>query len=208
MNTTVAIVEDNAELRDSIARYMAGAPGFECLGAYPTAEEALEGIPRQVPQVVLMDINLPRMSGIECVAKLKVLLPKLQIVMLTVYEDTDQVFQALAAGACGYLVKRASPDELLEAIHEVCRGGAPMSSHIARKVVQSFQAPGRSSQEVEKLSQREQEVLALLAKGHAYKQIADKMGVSLDTVRTYIRRIYDKLHVCSRVEAVVKYFNK
>ena len=208
MNIAISIVEDDAELRDSMARYFAGAGQIRFVGAYGTAEEALEGIPRQPPDVVLMDINLPRMSGIQCVAQLKTLLPKLHVVMLTVYEDTDQVYQALAAGACGYLVKSASPGQILEAVKEVFRGGAPMSSHIARKVVQSFQAAPRSPQETENLSPREQEVLNWLAKGYAYKQIADTMGLSLDTVRTYIRRIYEKLHVRTRTEAVVKFLRR
>jgi DNA-binding NarL/FixJ family response regulator len=205
---TVSIVEDDMDLRESISRYIAGSDGFNCIGAYPDGEQALLDIPKNPPNVVLMDINLPQMSGIECVARLKVILPKLQVVMLTVFEDTDQVYQALSAGACGYLVKRASPVQLLDAIREVCRGGAPMSSHIARKVVQSFQPQRPAPPNAESLSQREQEVLGWLAKGHAYKQIADEMNISLDTVRTYIRRIYEKLHVRSRVEAVVKYFNK
>ncbi len=208
MNIAISIVEDDDALRDSMARYFTGTGETRCLGTYGTAEEALVAIPKNPPDVVLMDINLPRMSGIQCVAELKQHLPKLQIVMLTVYEDTDQVYQALAAGACGYLVKRATPEEILSAVKEVFRGGAPMSSHIARKVVQSFQTAAKSSQETSNLSQREQEVLNWLAKGHSYKQIADTMNLSLDTVRTYIRRIYEKLHVRSRTEAVVKFLKR
>lgn len=208
MNITISIVEDDEALRESMIRYFTGTGEIRCLGSYGTAEEALQAIPQNPPDVVLMDINLPQMSGIQCVAQLKLLLPKLQVVMLTVYEDTDQVYQALAAGACGYLVKRASPEEILSAVKEVFQGGAPMSSHIARKVVQSFQSPPKSNQETGTLSHREQEVLNWLARGYSYKQIADTMSLSLDTVRTYIRRIYDKLHVRTRTEAVVKFLQR
>ncbi len=205
MDTTVCIVEDSFELSDSVVKYIDGTPGFRCLGAYGSAEQALSEIPRQRPQIVLMDINLPRMSGIECVERLKEVVPHIQIVMLTVYEDSDQVFQALAAGACGYLIKSTPPAKLMEALEEVIRGGSPMSSHIARKVVQSFKVPSRLVLPGETLSQREQEVLEYLSKGWPYKQIATSMSISMDTVRTYIRRIYEKLHVNSRTEAVVKY---
>jgi len=208
VETSVSIVEDNAELRESIARWLSGAKGIRLLSAYPTAEEALEHLPHDHPQVVLMDINLPRMSGIECVRRLKTVAPGILVVMLTVYEDSQQIFQALTAGACGYLVKRVAPDELLEAIQEVHRGGSPMSSHIARKVVQSFQQIAGHAAGTEGLSHREAEVLDYLAKGCTYKQIADELRISMETVRTYIRRIYEKLHVRSRTEAVVKYLGK
>jgi DNA-binding NarL/FixJ family response regulator len=159
MNITVALVEDDSDLRDSIVRYVGGTPGFACVGAFGNAEEALLKIPKLLPNVVLMDINLPGMSGIQGAARLKVIAPSVPIVMLTVYEDSNQVFQALAAGACGYLVKSASPEKLLEAIREVRGGGSPMSSHIARKVVESFQSLGVSAQNAENLSAREQQVL-------------------------------------------------
>jgi DNA-binding NarL/FixJ family response regulator len=204
MEINVCIVEDSLELSESVVTYIDGTAGFHCLGAYPTAEEALLDIPRKKPHIVLMDINLPRMSGIQCVERLKEIVPEVHVVMLTVYEDSDQVFQALAAGACGYLLKSTPPDKLIEALQEVIRGGSPMSSHIARKVVQSFKVPSRIVA-TQALSQREQQVLEFLAKGWPYKQIATSMEISMDTVRTYIRRVYEKLHVNSRTEAVVKY---
>jgi DNA-binding NarL/FixJ family response regulator len=208
MTISVSIIEDDAELRESIVRYIGGAPGFGCVSAYATAEEGLERLPHDRPAVVLMDINLPQMSGIACVRRLKELAPSILVVMLTVYEDSEQIFQALAAGACGYLVKRVEPARLLEAIQEVHRGGSPMSSHIARKVVQSFQGTGPRLQAEEKLSHREQEVLSLLVKGYAYKQIAEQMSISMDTVRTYIRRIYEKLQVHSRTEVMTRLLRK
>ena len=208
MEITVSIVEDDQELRDSIARYLSGAKGFRLLSTHSSAEAALEKLPGHHPDVVLMDINLPRKSGIECVRELKNVAPSILVVMLTVYEDSQQIFQALAAGACGYLVKRVAPEEVLEAIKEVHRGGSPMSSHIARKVVQSFQEAQRLGKPVGSLSPREQVVLEYLTKGRAYKEIADEMSISIETVRTYIRRIYEKLHVRSRTEAVVKYLKK
>jgi DNA-binding NarL/FixJ family response regulator len=205
MPIAICIVEDDVELSTSVARYLDGAPGFRCAGAFASGEEALEQIPKKQPAVVLMDINLPGMSGIECVRQLRTLMPTLQVIMLTVYEDTDQVFQSLAAGAAGYLVKSIKPSHLLEAIRDVHGGGSPMTSHIARKVVQAFQQPGRAEPGDEHLSPREQQVLELLAKGAPYKQIAENMGIGIETIRTYIRRIYEKLHVHSRIEAVVRY---
>lgn len=202
---TICLVEDDVALGESVARYLDGVPGFRCLGAYASGEEALVQIPLQQPAVVLMDINLPGISGIECVKQLRTVMPALLVIMLTVYEDTDQVFKSLAVGAVGYLVKSARPSLLLDAIREVHQGGSPMSSHIARKVVQAFQPPERAQPPAERFSPREQQVLELLAKGDPYKQIADSMGISIETIRTYIRRIYEKLHVHSRIEAVVKY---
>lgn len=205
MAITVSIVEDQAGLRQSIAEYVNGAAGYRCVSAYASAEEALKGLPQDGPQVVLMDINLGGMSGIECVRKLRELAPTMQILMLTVYEDSELIFKALAAGASGYLLKRSPPPQLLEAIADVVVGGSPMSSAIARKVVQSFQTPRRQTEEHAALSPREREVVEALARGDAYKQIADRLGISIPTVRTYIRRIYDKLHVHTRTEAVAKY---
>jgi RNA polymerase sigma factor (sigma-70 family) len=202
---TVSIVEDDARVRESLAGLISRAPGFECVSDYPTAEAALIGIPKVKPEVVLMDINLPGMSGIDCVRKLKSVEPSCQIVMLTVYENTEQIFKALANGASGYLLKATAPEELLVAIQEVHRGGSPMTSHIARKVVQSFQQSSASTKATENLSPREQEVLELLAKGFLYKEIADQLHISFETVHTYIRRIYEKLQVRSRTEAVAKY---
>ena len=203
----ICIVEDDLELSKSVVRYLDGAPGFRCLGAFASGEEALEFIPQQQPAVVLMDINLPGMSGIECVRQLRVSMPALQVIMLTVYEDTDQVFQSLAAGAVGYLVKSTKPSHILEAIRDVQTGGSPMSSHIARKVVQAFRPAAQAEATGKHLTPREQQVLELLAKGAPYKQIGDAMGIGIETIRTYIRRIYEKLHVHSRIEAVMKYMD-
>jgi len=200
----VSIVEDNAQFRSTLGNVINRSEGFKCIGQYGSAEEALEEIPKNVPDVVLMDINLPGMNGVECVARLKKLCPDTQIVMLTVYEDTDNIFNALKAGATGYLLKRTTREELLEAIRDVYRGGSPMTTHIARKVVQSFQKM-ESSSPTEALTAREQEVLECLAKGFLYKEIADKLGISYETVRTHIRRIYEKLQVRSRTEAVAKF---
>src|SRR5947209_4365991 len=184
MPITVSIVEDNDQLRGTLARVISRAEGFRCLSQYGNAEAALEALPRDPPQVVLMDINLPGMNGVECVRKLKQLLPATLVVMLTVYEDTENIFNALAAGASGYLLKRTTSAELLAAIRDVQKGGSPMTTHIARKVVQSFQKAGQSSQATENLSQREQEVLDCLSQGFLYKEIADKLSISYATVHT------------------------
>ena len=205
MAITVSIVEDDARVRESLAGLISRAPGFQCISHYPTGEDALAEIPKKKPEVVLMDINLPGMSGIECVRKLKAVEPSCQIVMLTVYENTEQIFKALSNGASGYLLKATPPEELLSAIQDVHRGGSPMTSHIARKVVQSFQQSPTSAKATENLSPREQEVLELLAKGFLYKEIADQLHISFETVHTYIRRIYEKLQVRSRTEAVAKF---
>jgi DNA-binding NarL/FixJ family response regulator len=204
----VSIVEDDAKLRATLARYLTGQPGFHCASTYPNAEAALADIPQVRPDVVLMDINLPGMSGIECVARLRAAMPALKILMLTVFEESEQVFKALSAGAFGYLVKSHRPAKIVEAIREVHAGGSPMSGHIARKVVQSFQAQAARSAETDALSAREMEVLQGLSKGETYKQIAADLNISLGTVRTYIQRIYEKLHVHSHAEAVMKYARK
>lgn len=201
----VSIVDDEAELRENIGGYVDSAKGFRCVSVYDSAEEAIQHLPKEKPDVILMDINLGGLSGIECVRQIKPLMPHTQIVMLTVFEDTEKIFSALAAGASGYLLKRLAPAKLLEAIREVHEGGSPMSAPIARKVVQSMQSPPSRPDEVTELSPREREVLDGLAEGQAYKQIAEKLGVSIHTVRNYIRRIYEKLHVCSCGEAVAKY---
>lgn len=174
------------------------------MGAYADGETALADIPLKKPEVVLMDINLPGMSGIDCVRRLKASFPSVQIIMLTVYDEVGQLFNSLMAGACGYLLKRAPSDKLLEAIKEARLGGAPMTRKIARKVVQYFQQMGIAQSETACLSKREQETLALLAEGFRYKEIADKMGISFNTVREYVHSIYEKLHVTSRTEAVMK----
>jgi DNA-binding NarL/FixJ family response regulator len=207
MSVAVSIVEDDAPARNILADWLHRAPGFRCAGRYASAEAALAALPAEKPGVVLMDINLPGISGIECVRQLKPLLPNTQFVMLTVYEDADHIFNALAAGACGYLLKRVSRGELLAALKDVHAGGSPMSSNIARKVVQSFQRPVQQVSEAMELSPREREVLELLARGYLYKEIADLLQISGPTVNTYIRRIYEKLHVRSRSQAVAKFTN-
>ena len=205
----VSIVDDQADLRENIAGYVNAAKGFRCVSVYSSAEEALAHLPQDKPDVVLMDINLGGLSGIECVRQLKPQMPATQVVMFTVFDDTDKIFSALAAGASGYLLKRMAPAKLLEAIREVHEGGSPMSAPIARKVVLSLQpALRRGGDDTTALSPREREVLGGLAEGQAYKQIADKLGVSIHTVRNYIRRIYEKLHVCSRTEAVAKFMRQ
>lgn len=208
MAILVSIVEDNEQLRATLARVLNRADGFKCVSHYGDAESALQGLPKDRPEVVLMDINLPGMNGVECVRLLKQSAPDIQIVMLTVYEDTENIFNALAAGANGYLLKRTKSAELLESIREVRQGGSPMTTHIARKVVQSFQKTGPSPQPAENLSQREQEVLDCLSQGFLYKEIAEKLGISYETVHTYIRRIYEKLQVRTRTEAVAKFLKR
>ena len=209
MPTTISIVEDNDKLRGTLAKVIDRAEGFKCVSDYGSAEDALANLPVVKPNVVLMDINLPGMNGVECVRKLKVLLPQTQVMMLTVYEDTDNIFAALAAGASGYMLKRTPAKELIEAIHEVLRGGSPMTTHIARKVVLSFQktaeVSAKTAGELSELSEREQQVLDLLAQGLIYKEIAEKLEISYETVHTYIRRIYEKLQVRTRTEAVAKF---
>jgi DNA-binding NarL/FixJ family response regulator len=205
---TVSIVDDEADLREHIAGYLAAAGNIRCKSAYASAEEALQHLPQDKPDVVLMDINLGEMDGIECVRRLTARVPDARVLMLTVFEDTDQIFSALSAGASGYLLKRVSPKKLIEAIEEVCEGGSPMSAPIARKVVQSFKATSARGDNSAELSEREHAVLTGLAGGLAYKQIADQLNISIHTVRNYIRRIYEKLHVRSRTEAVAKFLRK
>ena len=208
MAIKVSLVEDSDQLRGTMARVVGRADGFECVSQYGNAEDAIEGLPKERPNVVLMDINLPGMNGVECVRKLKQALPETQVIMLTAYEDTENIFASLAAGASGYLLKRSSSAEILQAIKDVLKGGSPMSTHIARKVVQSFQRSGASQQATENLSQREQEVLDLLSQGLIYKEIAEKLGISYETVHTYVRRIYEKLQVRTRTEAVAKFLRR
>lgn len=202
---TLAIVEDDASAREILANWIRAAEGFCCVGVYGDAETALVAILAKKPAVVLMDINLPALSGIECVRRLKPQLPNTQFVMLTVYEDADHIFKALTCGASGYLLKRVPRAGLLAALKDVHAGGSPMSSNIARKIVQSFQQFNFSPSESENLSPREHEVLELLARGHLYKEIADSLHISLPTVNTHVRRIYEKLHVRSRSQAIAKF---
>jgi len=208
MPISVSIVEDNEKLRSTLARVINRADGFRCVSDYGNAEDALKNLPQIRPDVVLMDINLPGMNGVECVRQLKQLLPQTQVMMLTVYEDTENIFNALTAGANGYMLKRTSSKELLEAIHEVHRGGSPMTMHIARKVVQSLQQTAGTANPTENLSEREQQVLDQLRQLLMYKEIAEKLGISYETVHTYIRRIYEKLQVRTRTEAVAKFLKR
>ena len=206
---TISIVDDKAELCERIKAFLSSKPGFKCISTYTSQEEAVQRLPLDKPDVVLMDINLGEGdSGIECVQRLKPHMPQSQFLMLTVFEDTDKIFAALTNGASGYLLKRMPPAKLVEAIGEVMDGGSPMSAPIARKVVQLLKripAPGEAQME---LAPRERELLDHLAAGRPYKQIADQMGITIHTVRTYIRRIYEKLRVQSRTEAVAKYLKQ
>jgi len=208
MAISVSIVEDSRGTRESLSELLKRSPGLRCLGAYANGEQALREMPQLIPDVVLMDINLPGMSGIECVARLKEKAPQTQVLMLTTYEEGDLIFESLRAGASGYLLKNMPPSELVHAVEQVHAGGSPMSMHIARKVVSHFQRIKQPSSEMEKLTKREQEILALLAKGFLYKEIADQLGISLSTVRAHLHTVYEKLHVQSRTEAVVKYLGE
>lgn len=208
MSIAVSIVEDDPQVRSSLAKLIDSSPGYRCVSRHGSAENALEEIPKIKPDVTLMDINLPGINGVECVRRLKPQLPGTQIIMLTVYQNTEHIFNALAAGATGYMLKQTPPTELLTAIKEVNGGGSPMSSHIARKIVQSFQQSPSAAAEAESLSPREAEVLDLLAKGFLYKEIAEQMKVSYATVHTHIRHVYEKLHVRSRTEAVAKHLGQ
>jgi DNA-binding NarL/FixJ family response regulator len=205
--TRIAIVEDNRVIRESLMEFVKTDQECECVYDCATAKEALKEIPKLKVDIALMDIQLPDISGIECTARLKQLIPSIQIIMVTVYEDTERIFKALRAGACGYLLKRCTPDELISAIREVRKGGAPMSREIARKVIVSFQEPANTASEVEDLSPREREILELLAAGFPNKQIAARVGLTDGTVRWHLRHVYHKLHVRSRTEATLKFLS-
>lgn len=205
MSVTVSIIEDDVPAREIIAGWIRRADGFRSVSEHGSAESAMSSLPKEKPGVVLVDINLPGVNGIECVRRLKPILPDTQFVMLTVYEDANHIFNALAVGASGYLLKQTPRNDLLAALKEVHAGGSPMSSNIARKIVQSFRRRETETTESEDLSPREREVLELLARGYLYKEIADAIGIGVSTVNTYIRRIYEKLHVRSRAQAVAKY---
>jgi DNA-binding NarL/FixJ family response regulator len=207
MPIRVAIVDDDDGIRAKLGRAVDRFGVCSCVGQFSSAEQAVAHLPAAAPEVVLMDINLPGMNGIECVRQIKPAHPEIEFVMLTVYEDTESVFNALAAGASGYLLKLATRPELLEAIQRVHTGGSPMTSHIARKVVQSFRHPTPMETETTQLSPREQQVLEYLAKGFLYKEISSAMDISYDTVHNHIRHIYEKLHVRSRTQAVTKYLH-
>ena len=205
MPIKVAIVDDDEGIRTSLAALIRRAPSLRLSGDYPDAETALKEIPRHPPDVVLMDINLPGMKGVECVRQLKASVPAVQFLMLTVYEDSDSLFNSLKAGASGYLLKRTASSRLLEAIRDVYGGGSPMTPQLARRVVQFFAKPPEGESPVSRLTPGEREFLDQLANGYAYKEIAERMTISIDTVRSYVRTVYEKLHVHSRTEAVVKY---
>lgn len=204
-DTRVVVVEDDSAIRTILTSWIAQAEGFTCAGEFCDAETAIAKMAELKPNVALVDINLPGLTGIECIRQLKPLLPATQFVIVTIYDQTEYIFSALAAGATGYLLKRTPRDELIAALREVREGGSPMSSNIARKVVQSFQQKPAGMKATEELSKRENEVLVLLAQGYLCKEIADQVGVSFSTVKTYIRRIYEKLHVHSRAQAVALY---
>ena len=201
----VAIVDDDEGIRISLAALIRRSSALRLVGDYPDAEAALKELPRRGPDVVLMDINLPGMNGVECVRQIKAEHPEIQFLMLTVYEDSDSLFNSLKAGASGYLLKRTASTRLLEAIRDVYGGGAPMTPQLARRVVQFFSKPAEDASAMARLTPGEKDFLDQLAKGYAYKEIADRMNISIDTVRSYVRTVYDKLHVHSRTEAVVKY---
>jgi DNA-binding NarL/FixJ family response regulator len=204
----IYIVEDDNDIREGLALLINESSGYKCIGTSSTAEQALIEMPILNPSVVLMDINLPGMNGIECISLLKKQLPDVQVMMLTVFDNTDEIFKSLAAGATGYLLKKTPPHRLLEAIQELAQGGSPMSGEIARKVVQVFQKPIQPSLEEAHLTAREHEILLYLSKGLLYKEIASKLFISIDTVRTHIRKIYQKLHVRTRSEAMLKLMGK
>src|SRR6266704_1434588 len=204
MKKTDALVEDDARLRKQLVQILEDIDDIECVLVCASAEEALGKIPSKNPDVVLMDIKLPKMSGIQCVHELKKTLPTLQVIMVTVYEDSERIFKALKAGASGYLVKSGPPEQLIAAIRDVFSGGAPMSGSIARKVVQHFHSLGTSPEEATNLSPREQQVISLLASGYLYKEIGGKLDIGTETVRTYVKNICQKMHVRGRVEAVAK----
>lgn len=204
MPIKVSVVEDEAGIRESLAILINGSEGFQCLSTFPNAEAALKRLPQEKPDVILMDINLPRMSGIDCVRELKARLPGVKIVMHTVFDDEDRLFESLRSGADGYLLKRTPAAKLLEALAEVYHGQSPMSGEMARMVVEFFHEHGRANG-TEDLTPREKEILGQLAEGYRYKEIAERLSIGVGTVRTHLNNIYEKLHVTSRTEAVVKY---
>jgi DNA-binding NarL/FixJ family response regulator len=204
----IAVVEDDKMVRAVLEILLNGSPGFTCVAAYSNGEDAVAGLPEVNPDVVLMDINLPGISGIECIVRLKELGLPMLFIMLTIFEDSDAIFQSLSAGASGYLLKQTPPAKLLEAIQDVYQGGSPMSREIARKVIQSFQPPSANYVTENILTKREEEILSYLVKGFLYKEIAGLLFIGVETVRTHIRHIYEKLQVRTRSEAIVKYLNK
>lgn len=208
MSIKVAIVEDDSKIRESLKLILNGSQEYNCIAVYEDAENALYDLPNKNTDVVLMDINLPKMNGIECVRLLKQKIPEILVIMLTMYQDSQKIFNSLQAGAIGYLLKSSSPIEILQAIKDVSNGGSPMSAQIARKVVQSFFRPNYDPKSSVKLTERETEILDLLSKGYINKEIAEQLSISPDTVHNHLRRIYEKLQVRTRTEAVVKYLKK
>jgi DNA-binding NarL/FixJ family response regulator len=208
MPIRISLVEDMQGVRERLAALLNGVPGMSCVAAFATGEDAVQNMLAAQPDVALVDVHLPGMSGIECVAKLKTQLPKLQILMLTRFEQSDLIFNSIRAGASGYLLKSTPPAELIHAVEQVHLGGAPMSMQIARKVVDHFRQIQQPASDVETLTQREQEILELLAKGYYYKEISDSLGISYNTVRTHLQHIYEKLHVQSRTGAVLKFLGR
>ena len=204
----VALVEDKPEVRESWVRLINTMPEFSCICTCSSGEEALRVIPAERPDIILMDIFLPRMSGIECTTRLKTLLPQTQIVILTAMDDDQLVFLALEAGADGYLLKRTKPEDLRTGLLDVLSGGAPMTSEIARRVVESFRQRAKTREDFVRLTTREEEVLVLLSKGYSNKEIADRMQLSVDTIRSHLKHIYEKMHVRSRAEAVARYIQR
>lgn len=203
----VSIVEDDQRISGLVSSWLNQSDGFICSGLHASSEDAFKTLVNELPEVVLMDINLPGLSGVECVRQMKPILPHTQFIMVTVYEDAEHLFDALSAGASGYLIKMTPKDKLLESIRSVYNGGSPMTGSIARKVVQHFHRPIASSLEDHRLSPRETQILGLLAKGFLYKEISDQLDISITTVCTHIRKIYEKMHVRSRAQAVAKYSN-
>ena len=204
----IAVVEDDKTVREGLRMLLDVSPGYSCVAAFSNGEDALAGLPNVLPDVVLMDINLPGINGIECILKIKEQELPILFIMLTVFEDADAIFRSLSAGACGYLLKNTPPAKLLDAIQDVHRGGSPMSGEIARKVVQSFQHTVEKPDTSTSLTKREDEILGLLSQGYFYKEIANSLSISVETVRTHIRNIYEKLQVRTRTEAILKYLKK
>lgn len=208
MAIKVSIVEDDRKTRESLTQLLSGAANIACIKSYSTGEQALAGIPAEIPDVVLLDINLPGISGIDCVIALKLKLPQLRVLMLTSYEDTERIFNSLRAGASGYLLKKSGFTELVQAIEQIHAGGAPMSMQVARQVVEHFHNIKKAASDLERLTSREQEILALLAKGCLNKEISSQLGISISTVSNHIQHIYEKLHVQSRTAAAAKFFGR
>lgn len=207
MPIKVSIVDDDDGIRSGLASLIKSSPTLHLCGIYPDGRTALDELSEQIPDVVLMDINMPGMNGVECVRQIKMVWPQIQVLMLTVYEDSDILFKSFRAGASGYLLKRTAPARLIQAIHEINTGGSPITPQMARRLVQYFSQPANRAEdgEVSKLSPNEREFLTHLSSGYTYKEIAERMTTSIDNVRGYVRTVYEKFHVHSRTEAVVKY---